>query len=236
VPQERIDCIPNGVDLLTFGSHLDGRSVRGELGLGLDDEVVLNVGGIRPVKDHPTLVRAFAHAHAQRPRARLVLVGTDYDRGQKVELETLASELGVRNDIRFTGVRRDIPELLAMSDIYVNSSTYEGMSNTILEAMAARRPVIATAVGGNVDLVREGVTGLLVPAGKWKRMGDRMAELLADPKRRDAMGAAGRLHVETHHEMASMVEAYASLYARCFERRRNAKPNVVASTNGSGGA
>src|SRR5258705_3334148 len=221
VPSGRIACIPNGVDLLAFGGHLDGARVRRDLGHEPEDEVVLNVGGIRPVKDHPTLLRAFAHARASRPRARLVLVGTDYDRGLRSGLESLASELGVRDDVRFTGVRRDIPELLAASDLYVNSSLYEGMSNTILEAMATRKPVVATAVGGNADLVREGVTGLLVPAGSWKRMGDRIAELLADRERRSAMGAAARLQVETRHDMASMVDAYASLYAQCFERRRS---------------
>ena len=235
VPPERIACIPNGVDLLTFGARLGGGGVRSELGLGPDDEVVLNVGGIRPVKDHPTLVRAFAHARAQRPRARLVLVGTDYDRGLRANLEALASELGVRNDIRFTGVRRDIPELHAASDVYVNSSTYEGMSNTILEAMATRRPVVATAVGGNVDLVREGVTGFLVPPGDWKQMGDRIAELLLDPARRSAMGDAARREVETRHEMASMVAAYASLYVECFERHHGRRL-VVAPRNGSRGA
>ncbi|HEV8129431.1 MAG TPA: glycosyltransferase, partial [Candidatus Eisenbacteria bacterium] len=234
VPRERVVCIPNGVDLLTFGARLDGRGVRDELGLGPDDEIVLNVGGIRPVKDHPTLIRAFARAHAARPRARLVLVGTDYDRGLRANIEALASELGVRDDIRFTGVRRDIPELHAASDVYVNSSTYEGMSNTILEAMATRRPVVATAVGGNVDLVRDGVTGHLVPPGDWKGMGDRIAELLADRARRSSMGEAGRLEVEAHHEMASMVEAYASLYVQCFERNRGRRP-VAASQNGPRG-
>jgi sugar transferase (PEP-CTERM/EpsH1 system associated) len=230
IPSQRIACIPNGVDLQSFGGHLDGARVRRELGLGPGDEVVLNVGGIRPVKDHPTLIRAFAHARASRPSARLVLVGTDYDRGLLSGLESLASELGVRGDVRFTGVRRDIPDLLAASDLYVNSSLYEGMSNTILEAMATRKPVVATAVGGNVDLVREGVTGRLVPASNWKRMGDRIAELLADRERRTAMGAAARLHVEMRHGMASMVDAYASLYSDCFERSRAGRKRAWPSS------
>jgi glycosyltransferase involved in cell wall biosynthesis len=126
----------------------------------------------------------------------------------------------VLEDVRFTGVRRDVPDLLAASDLYVNSSLYEGMSNTILEAMAMRKPVIATAVGGNVDLVRDGETGFLVPAGDWEAMGERMAALLADPGRRSAIGAAGRAYVESSHAMAGMVEAYASLYAGTVERSR----------------
>ena len=171
IGRERIAFISNGVDLLAFDEDFDRDGLRRELGLSPDDEVVIHVGGMRPVKDHVTLLRAFARAHAVRPRARLVIVGGDPRSGRGAELKALARELGVGNAVRFAGVRRDVPRLLLASDVYVNSSLYEGMSNTILEAMAARRPVVATAVGGTVDLVREGETGFLVPARDDEAMG-----------------------------------------------------------------
>src|SRR6185503_14177555 len=96
---------------------------------------------------------------------RLVIVGGERGGGRQSELEALAGSLGVASSVLFPGVRQDIARLLTLSDVYVNSSLFEGMSNTILEAMAASRPVVATRVGGNPELVRDGMTGYLVPPG-----------------------------------------------------------------------
>ena len=223
VGRERIASIPNGVDLSAFDEGVDRAGLRRELGLEPDDEVVIHVGGMRPVKDHATLIRAFARAHAARPRARLLIVGGDPASGRGSELVALARELGVGDAVRFAGVRRDVPRLLLASDVYVNSSLYEGMSNTILEAMAARRPVVATAVGGTVDLVLEGETGFLVPARGDEAMGDRIAGLLADPSLRRSVGDAGRAYVEAHHGMQRMVDTYAELYTAAFAPRAAAR-------------
>jgi glycosyltransferase involved in cell wall biosynthesis len=118
----------------------------------------------------------------------------------------------VADALRFPGVRSDVPRLLEICDVYVNSSRFEGMSNTILEAMAAGRPVVATAVGGNPELVTEGVTGFLVPAGEAEPMAARIETLLADAPLRRRMGAAGRSRIESAHSMAGMVRAYSELY------------------------
>jgi sugar transferase (PEP-CTERM/EpsH1 system associated) len=223
IARDRIATIPNGVDLPAFDEDVDRAGIRRELGLEPDAEVVTHVGGMRPVKDHTTLIRAFARAHAARPRARLLIVGGDPASPRGLELEALARELGVGGAVRFAGVRRDVPRLLLASDVYVNSSLYEGMSNTILEAMAARRPAVATAVGGTVELVRDTETGFLVTARDEDAMGERITRLLADPSLRRSVGEAGRRYVEAHHGMQRMVDRYAELYTTAFAPRAAAR-------------
>src|SRR5439155_7036114 len=121
--------------------------------------------------------------------------------------------------VLFAGLRREIPPILRMSAVYVNSSRFEGMSNTILEAMASRLPVVATAVGGNPELVRDGRTGYLVPPGDPASMADRLERLLGDPNLSAEMGREARRIVETHHSLDGMIRAYAELYTSVWQRR-----------------
>jgi sugar transferase (PEP-CTERM/EpsH1 system associated) len=226
VPRDRVRWIPNGVDLEAFGGDDRSEALRGELGLSPADLVVMNTGGFRTIKDHGTLLRAFAAVHGAEPRARLVLIGQGSAENPRGGLDQTAEALGIAASVRFAGVRTDIPRLLRTCDVYVNSSRYEGMSNTILEAMAAGRPVVATAVGGNPDLVGDGVTGYLVPAGDSEAMARRIRELLGDEPLRKRLGAAGRARMEAVHSMPGMIEAYASLYSEL------AKPRGRLTTQG----
>lgn len=219
IPRERVAWIPNGVDLEEFGRQYPLDGLREELGLTSEHRVVMNTGGFRSIKDHPTLLRAFERVHRDDPMARLVLVGQGPATDPRAGLDRMAEELGVADQVRFAGVRHDIPRLLRICDVYVNSSRFEGMSNTILEAMAAGRPVVATAVGGNPELVVDGVTGFLVTAGEAGPMAGRVGELLRDPSLRGRMGAAGRARIEADHSMAGMVRAYSDLYEEIWERR-----------------
>jgi sugar transferase (PEP-CTERM/EpsH1 system associated) len=220
VPAEQMTVIPNGVDLEGFVHPGPVEGIREELGLAPEHRVIMTVGGLRPVKDYPTLIRAFARVHAARPEARLVIVGGERGGGSQGELEALAGSQGVRDAVFFPGVRQDISRLLALSDVYVNSSVFEGMSNTILEAMAASRPVVATDVGGNPELVRDGVSGYLVPPQDEAGLAGRLVELLADSALAKAQGAAGRALVESEHAMAPMVTAYEDCYEDLVGRRR----------------
>ncbi len=225
VRPEKIAVIPNGVDLDAFAPRFD----RGIDGGGLaespfepapDDLIVMSVGGLRPIKDQPTLLRAFARLRQALPAAKLILVGSDHGTGIQATLEQLAAELGLGDAVWFTGERRDIPRLLRLCDLYVNTSLFEGMSNTILEAMAAGKPVLATAVGGNPELVTDGVTGCTVPPGDVAALTERMQRLLSDPELRGRLGRAGRERVEANHGMSTMVRAYSDLYEEVFLRAR----------------
>ena len=220
VPSDRVRWIPNGVDLDAFGGDDRSEELRGELGLSPGDLVVMNTGGFRAIKDHATLLRAFTEVLRSEPRARLLLIGQGGANDPRAGLDREAESLGIGAAVRFAGVRTDIPRLLRTCDVYVNSSRYEGMSNTILEAMAAGRPVVATAVGGNPDLVGDGVTGYLVPPGDPDAMARRVLELLRVAELRRRMGAAGRARMEAVHSMPGMVRAYAALYAELDSARR----------------
>jgi sugar transferase (PEP-CTERM/EpsH1 system associated) len=217
IAAERVTVIVNGVDLARFDVPHPVAALRRELSLPEAARVVLTVGGLRPVKDLPTAIRGLARLLRSVPDARLVVVGSNWT-GLQPELESLARALGVADRVIFAGLRHDVPALLALCDVYVNSSRFEGMSNTILEAMTAARPVVATRVGGNPELVTDGVSGFLVPVGDDLRLAERLEQILRDPALAARMGAAGRRRVEREHRLDGMVGRYADLYEETLGR------------------
>ncbi len=162
-----------------------------------------------PVKGQTDLLFAFRDLLRERADARLVLVG---DGVRRPRLERLARELGVAERVHFLGFRRDVPALLARAALSVSASHAEGLSNAILEAMASRLPVVATAVGGTPELVRDGANGFLVPSGSPGALAGRLREALADPARARRMGELGRRMVERDFDLGQMRLGYDALY------------------------
>src|SRR2546421_6077581 len=161
------------------------------------------------VKDHPTFLRAAKRVHEAVPEAAFVLAGE----GRLTDsLRALAAELGLERDTFFIGRCRRIAELLAVSDVCVLSSKAEGFSNSILEYMAAARPVVVTDVGGAREAVAEGETGFIVPAGDDENMAARVITLLREPERARAMGHRGRLIVEEKFSCEAQLERTTALY------------------------
>lgn len=216
---EDVQLIANGVDTELFHPGRSADALRRELGYSGEARVVSIVGGLRPIKGHATLLEAFARILPNVPQARLLIVGSDFRRGHRQELAALATELGVRDAVRFEDTRSDIVDVLALSDVYVNSSLFEGMSNTILEAMAAGKAVVATAVGGNVELVQDGRTGILVPSEDPAALAAGLQSVLTDGALRERLGASARAYVERMHPMSRMVRRYADLYEEAWTRR-----------------
>ncbi len=195
IPPSRIEVVYNGVDPSRFDRAVltDGTRarLRAELGLTEAHRVATCVARFHPVKDHPTLVRAFAFAAARVPDARLLLVGG----GDDGALRALAAQLSIGDRVIFTGARRDIPAVYAASDAFAMASLSEGTSVTLLESMLLERPSAVTDVGGNPEIVERGVTGLLSPRGDAEALGASIAALLSDPERRARMGARARSRV-----------------------------------------
>lgn len=224
VPRQRIRQIYNGVDTARF-APADGASSseRGPFDPGRH-YLVGTVGRLEPIKDQLTLARAFVAALQQRPdlkdRLRLVLVGDGQLRGA---IEQVLQEGEVESLVWMAGSRDDVPALLRGLDLFVLPSLAEGISNTILEAMACGLPVLATDVGGNGELVQPGVTGTLVPAADPAAMARALIAYADDPARGRREGQAGRLRAETAFGMQAMTDAYQALYdallARCAGRR-----------------
>ena len=216
LPAGRIEVVHNGIEPGSVGSVEHRQRVRRELGVPDDAFVVGTMARLDPVKRLDVLLRAMRTVAAAEHRARLVVVG---DGPEAPSLARLAAELGLGTATTFCGQRRDARSLLAGFDVFVNSSASEGISLTILEAMAASRPVVATRVGGTPDVVLDDVTGILVPAGDPDAVADAILRLLRNPAWAAACGASGRQRVVDRFTFDRMVRAYLALYTGSGEAR-----------------
>ncbi len=212
---DRIELIPNGVDLARYESSGDRAELRAELGLPTDRILIACVARFHPVKDHATLLRAFAAVAAEREDVDLLLVGAGPLRG---DLERLTSELRIGSRVTFLGIRDDVARLMRAADIFCMTSLSEAASLTILEAMAAGLPVVVTDVGGNPELVRDGVEGRLAPRGNDRAIAMALLDLCENPERAHTMGAAARGRVEESFTLDATVGSYLDLYRRVCGR------------------
>jgi glycosyltransferase involved in cell wall biosynthesis len=178
--------------------------------------VAISVARLSAEKDFPTLLRAAALVVRDVPDFRLQIVGGGAERPA---LEQLARELNVTDQVQFLGERSDIPELLAAASFFVSSSLTEGVSLTLLEAMAVGLPVVATAVGGNPEVVVEGVTGRLVPAAAPEALAAAMTQMCRNPETWGDLGRNGRERVEEHFSIRRMLSDYEALYRELLNRR-----------------
>ena len=215
-PLDRVQTIRNGVELSRFAGLMGRADARLALGLPVEAPVVGAVGRLVPVKDHVGLVEAAALLGRDGLRPVVVIAG---DGPLRADIETRAAALGVGSQVRLLGHRQDIDTVFAALDIFVLSSRSEGLSNTILEAMAAGVPVVATRVGGADEMVVEGTTGLLVPAASPEELATALRRLLLDPALRTTMGHAGRARVEQAFDLAETVRRYEALYTDLAQER-----------------
>ncbi len=223
VPPQRVVQIYNGVDQTRF-QPVDRRpAVSAPEGfLSADSLVVGTVGRLAAVKDQATLLRAFARLQETDglgARLRLLLVG---DGPERARLETLADALEIGNRLWITGERNDVPRMLQLMDLFVLPSLGEGISNTILEAMATGLPVVATKVGGNPELVEPGVTGQLVPPGDPEALADAMAGILSRPETAREMGRAALSRVRADFHWERTVARYLAVYDELLGLDRDA--------------
>jgi sugar transferase (PEP-CTERM/EpsH1 system associated) len=213
ISRGKIDVILNGIDPAAYVRATDAAATK--RGLGLQDVplIIGNIARFYPAKDQRTLVRAFATVAAVVPGARLLLVG---DGPQKAATARFAAEAGIAGKVLFLGQRRDIPELLQIMDIFVLSSVKEGLPIALLEAMAAGVPVVATDVDGNPELVRNGVTGIVVPPRSPEAMARAILRLHADRRLAGEMGSRGHQRVRDDFAFETMIHKYEHLYAQCI--------------------
>jgi sugar transferase (PEP-CTERM/EpsH1 system associated) len=216
LPAGKVTAIPNGVDLTRFG-YPDRQEARRSLGLPDDGSLVVGtVGRLDPVKDQAGLLRAVADLLPAHPDAWVIVAGNGPCRE---DLVGLAASLQITSRVRFLGERSDVPAVLAAMDVFVLPSIGEGMSNTLLEAMASSLPVVATRVGGNPELIEDGVNGRLVPAQDPGALTAAIAGYLDDSHLRALHGKASRERVVNSFSLERMSEAYVNLYARLLARR-----------------
>jgi glycosyltransferase involved in cell wall biosynthesis len=219
----RFVVILNGID--AGRSPRPRAEVRAGLGLDAGTPVVLAVGSLTRQKAQHVLIDALASGGRTLSRARLLVAGEGVLRA---ELEARARERGVETRVTFLGARLDVGDLLEASDVFALPSVREGLSVTLLEAMRAGRPAVATRVGGNAEAVEDGVTGRLVPAGDAVALAAALDEILGEPGRAAVWGSAGRERWRTRFTAERMVRETESLYreetARRGERARDIAP------------
>jgi glycosyltransferase involved in cell wall biosynthesis len=204
--------IPNGVPFAP--AVRSAARVRRSWNVPEDAPVVGVVAGLKPVKNHALLLDAAVGLIPRFPGLVLVFAG---DGPLRAELEARARRLGLDDSLRLLGFRSDLSEVYAGLDVVALTSDSEGMPLALVEAMAAARPVVASRVGGVPEVVVDGVTGIVFPAGDREALAGALAGLLADPERRRAMGEAGRRRYEERYTLERMAAAYASLYHRALE-------------------
>jgi glycosyltransferase involved in cell wall biosynthesis len=212
-PESRVGVIHNGISPNSLPSAMARARARRALGLEEDVFVAMTVARLDPVKDLPTLIAAFATVRRSVPRSRLVIVG---DGPERAHLTDLVRRFQLTAAVDITGFRSDVRDLLPAADLYASSSISEGVSITILEAMAAGVPVVATAVGGTPEILTDG-TGRLVPKGDPERLASVMISLAMDRRQRDTLAAAARRRLETAFTIDRMVEDYARTYRRLLD-------------------
>lgn len=216
VASEKVAVIYNGIEVSPFRVGPQPW-LRRELGIAPDQPVVSIVANLIRYKGHPDFLEAWKRVLQAQPRAVALLVGEGPMRG---ELEASARRLGIEETIRFLGRRMDVPELLSITDVVVQPSLEEGFCNAILEAMAAGKPVVATAVGGNPEAVADGETGVLVPPKDPESLAQGILALMKEPERARKMGLAGRARVEREFGLQAMVERYEQVYLDLLAQKK----------------
>lgn len=217
IPAEKMRVIYNGILPEGFRRKLnteEKQSLKRKLCLREDSFVIGTTGRLAKEKDQATLLKASSQIAQRATNVELVLAG---DGPLRPELEKLAQELGLGDHVKFLGYRNDIAQLLNIFDVYALSSIREGLSLSILEAMAAGLPVVATEVGGNPEVVIEGKTGYLVPCASAEKLGSAIMKLYNDRPLAQAMGEAGRKAIHEKFDLDHMASQYERLYKEALK-------------------
>jgi glycosyltransferase involved in cell wall biosynthesis len=214
MPAHRIKVVHNGIDTMSPVGPEEVRRHRAELGLVEGEKVVGVVGSLYPAKGHRYLLAAVQQVLKTSPHVIVLIIG----RGElESPLKEEVKRLGLSQQVRFLGFRNDIPALLALMDVFVLPSLSEGLSIALLEAMSAGKPVLATDVGGNPELVVDGETGFLVPPREAEALAARLLLLLNDKDQARRLGEKGRKRVLQHFTLRAMVSRYQRIYEDCLQ-------------------
>lgn len=213
IAPSKIQVVHNGVKTSVYDTDTDAQAKRASLDIGEADFVVGNVARFFPNKDHNTLLEAFSIVSKTMGSSKLVLAG---DGPLKDELVAKVDKLGLKDKVNFLGSRRDIPEVLKTFDVFALSSTREGFPIVLLEAMAAALPVVATDVDGNSELVNDGKTGFLVPAGDPAALARAICAVAAGRQDAKSMGQRARETVRSGFNFEKMIASYEELYRKAL--------------------
>jgi len=208
IPKGKLEFIPNGVDTEKFCNGRDWQ-LRAELGISANEYVVGTVGRLDPIKNHEGLVNALQLLQSSQRKVRLVIVG---DGPNRPNVERALSAAKLLPKPHFLGHRSDVDRLYRTFDAFVLNSFGEGMSNTLLEAMASGIPIICTSVGGNVELIKHRESGMLVEPGQDVALAEALKELMDPSSALNSLASNARRFVVDNFSLSSMIHRYVQLY------------------------
>lgn len=221
IPLSKILTIPNGIDVERFHpERVDVervRSLRERFGITSSSRIIGTVANLCRVKEHKTIVDALPLIQTRVPSAKCLFVGVDLANG---EVQRYVKERHCEQEVIFAGFQRDIPEWLALMDVFVLPSLWEGLPNAMLEAMAMRRPVIATPAGGVPEILAQDDTGLLIPPREPAALADAVISLLESPEKAARIADAGCQLIRTRYSIQTMVAQTEQLYERLILAKR----------------
>jgi len=209
IEQEKIRLIGNGIDVKGFAGKGSANGARKSLGIKKEAIVIGTVGALTKEKGHAHLLEAVPKVSEQYPDAVFLIVG---DGNERAMLEGMAGKLGVNEKVIFAGMRKDIPEILSMLDVFVLPSLNEGLPMVILEAQAAHVPTVATRVGAIPNVVQDGVTGLLISPKNPAAIASAVSKILSDKRRGLEMAEKGFARVRDNFSSEKMAAQYLSVY------------------------
>jgi glycosyltransferase involved in cell wall biosynthesis len=213
----KISVIRNGIIPVQTERLERGGPIRREFGIPDDAPILLVLSRLNALKGIPYLLEAMPSILAKFPKTRLLIVG---DGAQRETLERQSESLGLKRAIIFTGFRLDVPNLLRETSISVLPSLSEGLSNVLIESMAAGIPTVATMVGGNFEVIRDGVTGFLVPPKSSSELSRAILLLLNDPEMAENMGKVGILHIRQRFSIDRALHETEQLYTSLLHNAR----------------
>jgi glycosyltransferase involved in cell wall biosynthesis len=216
IPEERIRLLTCGFsERVATMTEAERDAARAAMGLARGETALIKVARFWPEKRHDVLLQSFKHLLQHTTNVQLWIPGVG---PEEPRVRALADELGVADRCRFLGFRTDLPELLAMADIQVHTSDEEGVPLAILSGMAAGRPIVSTRVGGIAEVIRDGVSGVLMPRREPEAFADAVFALIGDPARQRALGTAARWFIDTAYSLAAATDRVEQLYAEVAGR------------------
>jgi len=227
-PEKRIVTIYNAINVEEYGKTNGGNALKDKMEIDPKHPIVGVVANMRRIKGHHYFVHAASIIHKHHPDVEFVVVGYDARKpGFSIaELKQYGETMGIVKNLHFIGGRRDTADFISLFDVAVLASLSEGFSNVILEYMASSKPVVATEVGGNPEIVVPGETGLLVPPADGDALADAILSLLENKEVALRLGKAGRKRVEEKFSQDVMLRNYENLFEQVINSRGNISPGL----------
>ena len=216
-PASRIEVIENGIDLARYSSTADRLELRKRLNLDPSRRYILCVARFHPVKDHETLIAAFSKVAAKLPDVDLLLAG---DGPLRQTISQQCINLGIQQRVIFLGIRSDIPDLMTASDVFTLTSVSEAASLTLMEAMASKLAVVVTDVGGNPEIIRDGIDGLLAPRKDSDKLAECYIQLLSDPDKRTQFAESAYERAVERYSLDKTINEYLQRYTQAVYKLR----------------